>query len=138
MGHGREPRDEALLLGYAFDTLGMGHVQLKTDIRNHRSQQAIHRLGATYEGVFAATSGGPTAGARHGAVQRGRRGLARVRDAWPEGRGVRRCRPDHQASPTGCRRPALPPDTLPMTWRAAAPYLGEVASIPEAASQESP
>ena len=41
-----------LLLGYAFDTLHMGRVQLKTDIRNHRSQQAIARLGATYEGVL--------------------------------------------------------------------------------------
>ena len=30
----------------------MGRVQLKTDIRNHRSQQAIARLGATYEGVL--------------------------------------------------------------------------------------
>jgi RimJ/RimL family protein N-acetyltransferase len=27
-------------------------VQLKTDIRNHRSQRAIARLGAAYEGVL--------------------------------------------------------------------------------------
>ena len=46
------PETKLLLLGYAFDTLGMGRVQLKTDIRNERSQQAIHRLGATYEGVL--------------------------------------------------------------------------------------
>jgi len=46
------PETKLLLLGHAFDTLGMGRVQLKTDIRNHRSQQAIHRLGATYEGVL--------------------------------------------------------------------------------------
>ena len=30
----------------------MGRVQLKTDIRNVRSQQAIARLGARYEGVL--------------------------------------------------------------------------------------
>ena len=41
-----------LLLTYAFEVLGMGRVQLKTDIRNVRSQQAIARLGATFEGVL--------------------------------------------------------------------------------------
>ena len=46
------PECKLLLLGYAFDELHMGRVQLKTDIRNHRSQQAIARLGATYEGVL--------------------------------------------------------------------------------------
>ncbi len=46
------PECKLLLLSYAFDTLHMGRVQLKTDVRNHRSQQAIHRLGATYEGVL--------------------------------------------------------------------------------------
>jgi RimJ/RimL family protein N-acetyltransferase len=46
------PETKLLLFGHAFDTLGMGRVQLKTDIRNHRSQQAIHRLGAAYEGVL--------------------------------------------------------------------------------------
>ncbi len=46
------PECKLLLLGYAFERLHMGRVQLKTDIRNHRSQQAIHRLGATHEGVL--------------------------------------------------------------------------------------
>jgi len=46
------PETKLLLLRYAFETLGMGRVQLKTDIRNVRSQQAIARLGATYEGVL--------------------------------------------------------------------------------------
>jgi RimJ/RimL family protein N-acetyltransferase len=46
------PEAKLLLLSYAFDELGMGRVQLKTDIRNHRSQQAIARLGARYEGVL--------------------------------------------------------------------------------------
>jgi len=46
------PETKLLLLSYAFEDLRMGRVQLKTDIRNHRSQQAISRLGATYEGVL--------------------------------------------------------------------------------------
>jgi RimJ/RimL family protein N-acetyltransferase len=36
----------------AFEVLGAGRVQLKTDVRNARSQQAIARLGAQYEGVL--------------------------------------------------------------------------------------
>jgi N-acetyltransferase len=46
------PETKRLLLGYAFDVLGAGRVQLKTDVRNARSQQAIARLGAQYEGVL--------------------------------------------------------------------------------------
>ncbi|MDT0321083.1 GNAT family N-acetyltransferase [Streptomyces millisiae] len=41
-----------LLLSHAFDELGMGRVQLKTDHLNHRSQAAIARLGARREGVL--------------------------------------------------------------------------------------
>ncbi|MEV6767231.1 GNAT family protein [Nocardia sp. NPDC051030] len=46
------PEAKLLLLDYAFGTLGAGRIQLKTDIRNHRSQQAIARLGAQYEGTL--------------------------------------------------------------------------------------
>jgi len=41
-----------LLLGHAFDNLGCIRVQLKTDLRNERSQRAIERLGAVREGVL--------------------------------------------------------------------------------------
>lgn len=41
-----------LLLKHAFETLGCGRVQLKTDARNLRSQAAIERLGAVKEGVL--------------------------------------------------------------------------------------
>ncbi len=51
-GSSVNPEAKLLLLGYAFDELGMGRVQLKTDIRNVRSQQAIARLGARFEGVL--------------------------------------------------------------------------------------
>lgn len=46
------PATKLLLLEHSFAVLGAGRVQLKTDARNHRSQQAIHRLGASYEGVL--------------------------------------------------------------------------------------
>ncbi|MFF2012337.1 GNAT family N-acetyltransferase [Streptomyces sp. NPDC058195] len=41
-----------LLLTHAFEELGMGRVQLKTDHLNHRSQAAIARIGARREGVL--------------------------------------------------------------------------------------
>ncbi len=41
-----------LLLAHAFEELGMGRVQLKTDHLNLRSQAAIARLGAQREGVL--------------------------------------------------------------------------------------
>jgi RimJ/RimL family protein N-acetyltransferase len=45
------PACKYLLMDWAFGR-GFGRVQLKTDIRNVRSQQAIARLGASYEGVL--------------------------------------------------------------------------------------
>lgn len=41
-----------LLLRHAFESLGCIRVQLKTDMRNVRSQRAIERLGAVKEGVL--------------------------------------------------------------------------------------
>lgn len=41
-----------LLLSHAFETLGCIRVQLKTDLRNERSQKAIERIGAQREGVL--------------------------------------------------------------------------------------
>ncbi|HEX7535424.1 MAG TPA: GNAT family protein [Dermatophilaceae bacterium] len=46
------PDVKLALLTYAFDQLGAGRVQMKTDVRNTRSQRAIARLGATYEGTL--------------------------------------------------------------------------------------
>lgn len=45
------PTCKLLLMDWAFSH-GFGRVQLKTDIRNARSQGAIARLGAQYEGVL--------------------------------------------------------------------------------------
>lgn len=41
-----------LLLKHAFETLGCIRVQLKTDLRNERSQKAIERIGAVKEGIL--------------------------------------------------------------------------------------
>jgi RimJ/RimL family protein N-acetyltransferase len=41
-----------LLLSHAFEALGCVRVQLKTDLRNERSQRAIERIGAQKEGVL--------------------------------------------------------------------------------------
>lgn len=41
-----------LLIGYAFDVLGVSRVDLKTDARNSRSRTAIGALGATFEGIL--------------------------------------------------------------------------------------
>lgn len=46
------PACKLLLMQWAFEVAGMGRVQLKTDIRNARSQAAIAKLGAKYEGVL--------------------------------------------------------------------------------------
>ncbi|HUG11367.1 MAG TPA: GNAT family protein [Opitutaceae bacterium] len=41
-----------LLLRHAFEVLGAARVELKTDVRNTRSQAAIERIGAKREGVL--------------------------------------------------------------------------------------
>jgi N-acetyltransferase len=46
------PECKYLLLRHAFENLGCLRVQFKTDLRNHRSQRAIERLGAVREGVL--------------------------------------------------------------------------------------
>ena len=41
-----------LLMTCAFEALGCNRVQIKTDLRNERSQRAIERIGAVREGVL--------------------------------------------------------------------------------------
>ncbi len=53
--HQRTPANteaKYLLMRHAFEVLGCVRVQLKTDLRNERSQRAIERLGAVREGVL--------------------------------------------------------------------------------------
>ncbi len=51
-GKGYNEECKLLLLSYAFETLGANRVQLKTAHFNKRSQRAIERIGATYEGTL--------------------------------------------------------------------------------------
>lgn len=51
-GNGYNEECKLLLLSYAFETLGANRVQLKTAHFNMRSQRAIQRIGATYEGTL--------------------------------------------------------------------------------------
>ena len=46
------PECKLLLMTWAFEVANMARVQLRTDIRNIRSQAAITKLGARYEGVL--------------------------------------------------------------------------------------
>ncbi|MBW7912426.1 MAG: GNAT family N-acetyltransferase [Taibaiella sp.] len=51
-GNGYNEECKLLMLSYAFETLGANRVQLKTAHFNKRSQRAIERIGATYEGTL--------------------------------------------------------------------------------------
>ena len=51
-GSGINAEAKLLLLDYAFGTLGVDRVDLKTDERNAGSRRAIEALGATFEGVL--------------------------------------------------------------------------------------
>jgi len=51
-GTGINAEAKLLLLTYAFETLGVVRVDLKTDARNERSRRAIAALGARFEGVL--------------------------------------------------------------------------------------
>lgn len=69
-----------LLLGHAFERLGVWRVAVCTDERNQRSRDAISRIGATFEGILRnhrlrADTDGPTA--RNTAV------YSIVDDEWP-------------------------------------------------------
>jgi len=51
-GTGINAEAKFLLFTYAFETLGVARVDLKTDARNARSRRALERLGARFEGVL--------------------------------------------------------------------------------------
>ena len=51
-GTGINAEAKLLLFTYAFETLGVSRVDLKTDARNERSRRAIAAAGARFEGVL--------------------------------------------------------------------------------------
>ncbi|MFF7453536.1 GNAT family N-acetyltransferase [Kitasatospora sp. NPDC008115] len=69
-----------LLLGHAFDELGMGRVFWKTDALNDRSRNAILRLGARFEGVHRRDKRRATG------VWRDTAYFSMLREEWPDAR----------------------------------------------------
>ena len=49
---GANVETKLLLLGHAFETVGLRRVEFKTDARNERSRGALLALGATFEGIL--------------------------------------------------------------------------------------
>ena len=71
------PACKFALLRYAFEVLALNRVELKTDIRNVRSQGAMAKLGAIREGVFRAHMIRPDGSLRDSVY------FAITRDDWP-------------------------------------------------------
>ncbi|QDZ09016.1 GNAT family N-acetyltransferase [Sphingomonas panacisoli] len=71
------PAAKLLLLDHAFAS-GMVRVQLKTDVRNERSQAAMRKLGATYEGTFRKQQPRPDGSWRDSVY------FSIIDDDWPE------------------------------------------------------
>jgi RimJ/RimL family protein N-acetyltransferase len=51
-GSGVNVETKMLLLGHAFERVGLRRVEFKTDARNARSRRALEALGAQFEGIF--------------------------------------------------------------------------------------
>jgi RimJ/RimL family protein N-acetyltransferase len=51
-GNGVNVETKLLLLGHAFERVGLRRVEFKTDARNARSRGALEALGAQFEGIF--------------------------------------------------------------------------------------
>lgn len=66
-----------LLLSYAFEELGYERVELETDARNHKSQNAMRQMGATQEGTL--RSHRPT----QGGIRRDTIIFSIIRPEWP-------------------------------------------------------
>lgn len=71
------PACKLALLRYGFDDLGLNRIELKTDIRNARSQAAMAKMGAVREGVFRAHMIRPDGSLRDTVY------FAVTRDDWP-------------------------------------------------------
>ncbi|MCX6499378.1 MAG: GNAT family protein [Arthrobacter sp.] len=75
-----------MLLGYAFDVLGVHRVAFRCDATNRRSAAAIERLGAQFEGVLRAHRTAPDGGRSNTAV------FSILAEEWPrvrDGLGAR-------------------------------------------------
>lgn len=62
LGTGINAEAKLLLIGYAFDVLGVARVDFKTDARNERCRHALAGIGASFEGVLRSWSTSHTPG----------------------------------------------------------------------------
>lgn len=69
---------KALLFEHAFERAGLNRLQIQTDVRNKRSQNAIRAIGATYEGINRANYIGDDGYPRDTMV------FAVLRTEWPD------------------------------------------------------
>jgi RimJ/RimL family protein N-acetyltransferase len=76
-GSGVNAETKLLLLGHAFETVGLRRVEFKTDSRNDRSRGALTKLGAQYEGTFRKHRILPGGEVRHSAY------FSVIDDEWP-------------------------------------------------------
>lgn len=76
-GSGVNAETKLLLLGHAFETVGLRRVEFKTDSRNERSRGALTKLGAQYEGTFRKHRVLPGGEIRHSAY------YSVIDDEWP-------------------------------------------------------
>lgn len=76
-GGGVNAETKLLLLGHAFETVGLRRVEFKTDSRNARSRGALTKLGAQYEGTFRKHRVLPGGEVRHSAY------FSVIDDEWP-------------------------------------------------------
>jgi N-acetyltransferase len=76
-GGGVNAETKLLLLGHAFETVGLRRVEFKTDSRNERSRGALTKLGAQYEGTFRKHRVLPGGEVRHSAY------FSIIDDEWP-------------------------------------------------------
>lgn len=86
------PEAKLLLLTHAFETCGFGRVKIQTDVINERSQAAIRKLGATFEGVTRRDTRRADGSWRDSAV------FSVLTDEWPAVRaGLRERLPSQEA-----------------------------------------
>jgi RimJ/RimL family protein N-acetyltransferase len=85
-GSGVNVETKLLLLGHAFEQVGLSRVEFKTDARNARSRGALEALGAQFEGVFrkhmVVRDGGPRDSAYYSVID----------DDWPSVKRALRAR----------------------------------------------
>jgi RimJ/RimL family protein N-acetyltransferase len=102
-GTGINAEAKLLLFTYAFETLGVTRVDLKTDARNQQSRRAMERLGARFEGVLRSWS--PSWAPGEEGMLRDSAMFSVVAAEWPTVKSALGARLDRPPSPEPGQRP---------------------------------